>query len=253
MKENRFIELLNLYVDQQLTAAEATELEAEIQRDPARRRTYNQYCRMQKACTQLFEQQCQDAPSSSELARALAQAERKVVAFPERNTQWRQRGIFAVGVATMAACVAFVLVRQTPVAPTAQPIAVTTPAVTEPVATATAVVVAEPVPAAEQPVSVPLPDPQARASRGLYTTLLPVRQFVPVQVVTANGDAIASSEEKPDFAWMKAVELAPMRPVSAEELMADSNPSMPETSRAYINSRSAVPEMYEKAAFQFQK
>lgn len=254
MNEKRFIELLNLYVDQQLTAAEATELEAEIQQSPARRRIYNQYCRMQKACTQLFEQQCQDAPSSSELARALAQAERKVVAFPERNNAWRQRGVFAVGVATMAACVAFVLVRQAPVAPTAQPVAVTMPAVEESVASAPEVAMADPVALAEQPVSVPLPDPQAKvSSRGLYTTLLPVRQFVPVKVVSANGEANVSAEEKPDFAWMKAVELAPMRPVSAEELIAGSNPSIPETSRAYINSRSAVPEMYEKAAFQFQK
>jgi hypothetical protein len=251
MKENRFIELLNLYVDQQLTAAEAAELEAEIQHNPAQRHTYNQYCRMQKACTLLFDQQCQDAPSSSTLSRALVEADRKVVDFPERNNQWRQRGFFAVGLAAMAACVALVLVRQTPVAKTT-PVAMTPPAA---VATPTpvAVAAAEPVAPADQPVSVPLPDPQARTSRGLYSALLPVRNFVSMQVVSVKGETAVSSEEKPDFAWMKNVELAPMRSVSAEDLMAESNATMPEASHAYINNRSPVPEMYEKAAFQFQK
>ncbi|MBK9992133.1 MAG: hypothetical protein IPP19_15770 [Verrucomicrobia bacterium] len=251
MKESRFIELINLYVDQQLTAVEATELEAEIQHNPERRRTYNQYCRMQKACAQLFEQQCQDAPSSSQLSRALAEADRKVVAFPERRTPWRQRGAFGFGLAAMAACVAFVLVRQSPVQ-TAVPVAVTAPAVTTP--SPIAVAVAEATVPSEQTVSVPLPAPQARAAaRSLYTTLLPVRQFVPVKVVTASGEAVASNEEKPDFAWMNNVELAPMRSVSAEELMSESTSSLPQTSAVFISSRTPVQEMYEKAAFQFQK
>jgi len=250
MNESRFIELINLYVDQQLTAVEATELEAEIQHNPARRRTYNQYCRMQKACAQLFEQQCQDAPSSTQLSRAMAEADRKIVAFPEHRTPWRQRAVFGLGLATMAACVALVLVRQSPVQ-TAMPVAVTTPVVTTP--TPIAVAAVEPVVPAEQTVSVPLPAPQARAdARSLYATLLPVRQFVPVKVVAASGEAVAS-EEKPDFAWMKNVELAPMRPVSDEDLMAESRNTPTQTSPVFINSRTPVQEMYEKAAFQFQK
>lgn len=250
MKEPRFIELLNLYVDQQLTAAEATELEAEIQHNPAHRRTYNQYCRMQKGCTQLFEQQCQNAPSSSVLSRALAEANRKVVAFPEHRTQWRQRGIFGLGLATLAACVAFVLVRQSPVQ-TAVPIAVTTPTISAP--SPIAVAVAAPVAPADQAVNVPQPDLQTKAPRTLYTTLLPVRKFVPVRVVAANGEPLANTEGKPDFAWMNNLELAPMRPVSAEELMAESRKAQPQTSSVFINSPRPVQEMYEKAAFQFQK
>ena len=65
MNDSRFIELLNLYVDQQITAAEATELEAELQENAERRRTYHQYCRKQKACTQLFEQERQAAHENS--------------------------------------------------------------------------------------------------------------------------------------------------------------------------------------------
>jgi anti-sigma factor RsiW len=50
MKESRYIELLNLYVDHRLTPEEAAELETEVQRNPARRKVYLQYCRIQKAC-----------------------------------------------------------------------------------------------------------------------------------------------------------------------------------------------------------
>jgi anti-sigma factor RsiW len=248
MKDSRFIELLNLYVDQQLTAAEATELEAELQRNPESRRTYQQYCRMQKACTQLFEQERQAAPSVSTLSRALAQADKKVLSFPEQRPLWRQRAVFGAGLAAMAACVAFVLVRQAPV-PTNAPIAST------PVPAAVAVAVAEPVapPAnAVQPVSIPSADPQTASLRRLYT-VFPVRQFVPVQVVSSNSEAEAQVDQQPDFNWMKNVELAPMRPVSAEGLTAESATTIPQPSNIYINNRRSVQDLYEKAAFQFQK
>ena len=53
MKDSEFIELLNLYLDHEITAADAARLEAEVQASPERRRVYQQYCRMQKACTML--------------------------------------------------------------------------------------------------------------------------------------------------------------------------------------------------------
>ena len=43
MKDNRFIELLNLYIDRQITVAETTELEAEIQQNPKRQAVYRQH------------------------------------------------------------------------------------------------------------------------------------------------------------------------------------------------------------------
>ena len=42
MKDNRFIELLNLYIDRQITVAETAELEAEIQQNPKRQAVYRQ-------------------------------------------------------------------------------------------------------------------------------------------------------------------------------------------------------------------
>src|SRR5262245_26789949 len=112
MNEPRFIELLNMYVDQQLSPQEAAELEAEIQNNPMRHRTYQQYCRMQKACAQLFENERSAAPASAALTRAMADADRKIVAFPDhsgRRSIWPVG--FSIGAVAAAACVAFVLVR----------------------------------------------------------------------------------------------------------------------------------------------
>jgi hypothetical protein len=245
MKEPRFIELLNLYVDQQLTAPEATELEAELQHNPSRRRTYQQYCRMQKACTQLFEQERQGAPAMTMLSREMAKADRKVVEFPVRHTAWRQRGVFGAGLAAMAACVAFVLVRQAPV-PTNMPVA------SIPNNAAVAVVEQPPTPAA-QTVDIPPADPQAKEMRRSYYTLLPVRQFVPVQVVSANNEVVRTNEEQPNFDWMKQVELLPMRNVNADEFALEANTSLQQPTGLYINNRRPVQDLYEKAAFQFQK
>ncbi|MGH7996623.1 MAG: anti-sigma factor family protein [Opitutaceae bacterium] len=53
MKDSEFIELLNLYVDQEIDEESARRLEAEVQADPNRRRVYRQYCMMHKACALL--------------------------------------------------------------------------------------------------------------------------------------------------------------------------------------------------------
>lgn len=50
MKDSEFIELLNLYLDREIAAADAVRLEAEVAANPDRRRTYDEYCRMHKAC-----------------------------------------------------------------------------------------------------------------------------------------------------------------------------------------------------------
>jgi len=244
MKDSRFIELLNQYVDQQLTPVEAAELEAEIQRNPESRRTYQQYCRMQKACTQLFEQERQAAPSSSKLSRALADADRKVVEFPEQRTLWRQRGVFGAGLAAMAACVAFVLVRQSPVS--ISPSVAATP-------TAATVAVVEPPAATVQTVAIPPADPQASELRQTFRMLMPVRQFVPVQVFAANSQNVSVREAQPSLEWMKHVELAPMRDVNSDEIALDANNSVQQPTGLYINNRRPVQGLYEKAAFQFQK
>ncbi len=49
MSEREFLELLNLYLDREITPADADRLEREIRADASRHRTYLQYCRMQQA------------------------------------------------------------------------------------------------------------------------------------------------------------------------------------------------------------
>lgn len=99
MKESKFIELLNLYVDHQISAEEAALLEAEIQSKPERRQVYRQYCQMQKACTILAENFRNQAPATSG----------KVIEFPQ--TRRRLNVVtYAAGLAAAAACLTLVFV-----------------------------------------------------------------------------------------------------------------------------------------------
>jgi len=72
MKDNRFIDLVNLYIDRQITAAETAELEAEIQSHPRRRAIYRQYCRMHRATSLVYESFRANAPEQQEGAAAAA-------------------------------------------------------------------------------------------------------------------------------------------------------------------------------------
>lgn len=93
MKNREFIELLNLYVDHEISPEDALRLEAEVLSNPERRKVYQQYCRMQKACSQLAETLAVQGDDS------------KVVAFPvQRRSAWMP---VSLGLAA-AACAAFV-------------------------------------------------------------------------------------------------------------------------------------------------
>lgn len=116
MTEARFIALLNLYVDQELTPADAQALEEEILRNPARRRTYTQYCRMQRACVAIFESDEAPAPHLARLHEAAEAADRKILAFPEteapraRTRRWSPVLSWGTGLAA-AACLTLVVWR----------------------------------------------------------------------------------------------------------------------------------------------
>jgi anti-sigma factor RsiW len=124
MNDRRFIELLNLYVDQELTEDDARELEQEIAQRPDRRRVYSQYCRMQRACVRLLEQQAAPAPRIARITHAATSqsgADRvpaTILQLPPMATPRRQRGLGWAGwsgsALAAAACVAlaFVVLRQ---------------------------------------------------------------------------------------------------------------------------------------------
>lgn len=127
MTEDRFQELLNLHLDHEATPAESAELETELQRSSVRRRHYRDYCRMQRACAQIFEHKRAAAPALFTLEKSLRTAERKAAA-PARRLVFPPAAAFA-GLGALAACVVFVLVRQTSIPPvTAPTLAVVAPA-----------------------------------------------------------------------------------------------------------------------------
>lgn len=105
MKDNRFIDLVNLYIDRQITAAETAELEAEIQSNPRHRAIYRQYCQMHRATTLVYESFRANAPEQQGAAAAdggtIARFER------ERRLHW---GYYAGGIA-VAASLALVFVQ----------------------------------------------------------------------------------------------------------------------------------------------
>jgi hypothetical protein len=154
MKDSRFIELLNLYVDREISPEEAAALEAEVYRSAERRQLYEQYCRMDRGCTMLLAQN--PASPAPKLAAALAEADRKVVEFPVQPGG-RSKLVLFGGLMAAAAAVAIVFVNRDsapasmPTAPQAQaPVAVVPPA---PTPTGREAVVALPLGGASAPVS----------------------------------------------------------------------------------------------------
>jgi hypothetical protein len=98
MKDREFIELLNLYVDREISAEDALRLESEVVANPKRREVYDQYCRMQKACSMLSHD-IVEAPQSA--------GGSNVVSFPAGRS-WRL-GPAALGLAAALACAAVIV------------------------------------------------------------------------------------------------------------------------------------------------
>jgi hypothetical protein len=99
MKESKFIELLNLYIDHQIQPDDAALLEHEILQDANRRKIYSQYCRMHRACTMALNQSHAASESASAPAPVLA-------IETGSRARW---GYYAAGLAT-AACLTVVVV-----------------------------------------------------------------------------------------------------------------------------------------------
>ncbi len=141
MKDQRFIELVNLYIDRQITAAETAELEAEIQASPSRRATYRQYCQLHSATKQVYASfragAASPQPGSS--------AGRVVLTDFKPRSRWNW--IHYAGGLTAAACLAVLFVRLNS---NSQPAAETL-AKTEPVPAVQVAVTAPPAPAVATP------------------------------------------------------------------------------------------------------
>jgi hypothetical protein len=105
VKESKFIELLNLYIDRQISPEEAALLEEEILHNPRHRRIYQQYCRMHRACTLVLE----NIRAQADQGAGVEEVAGRVVGFAPRARRpvW---GYYAAGLAA-AACMALVAVQ----------------------------------------------------------------------------------------------------------------------------------------------
>jgi hypothetical protein len=207
MKDSEFTELLNLYLDHEISAADAARLEAEVLSNPARRRIYQDYCRMQKACKLL---------AAEFQTGAVPGAPGRIVAFDHHRTVGRRAPwLYASGALAAAACVAIAflaLSHSRPSGDSAGNIAATPSSTRE-----DRVVIAAPdtigtrsIPAT---VTVPARRPVSQAN-----------WFQPVALgSTANarsglgyylGNSAASD---PQFEWLRKVRIAPIQRVSIEE------------------------------------
>ncbi|HWA10494.1 MAG TPA: hypothetical protein VG838_13695 [Opitutaceae bacterium] len=225
MKDTKFIELLNLYIDQQIDPADAARLEEEIARNPARRVTYQQYCRMHRACTMMFEQSRPTSDVGVNVATAAAIADEKIRTFsaPRRSYAWVGYG---VGLAA-AACVAVIFAYR-PALP--------------PAGSGQEVVQVAPKPAA--------PAPLAPASPANYQAVAAFSQ-------TPRRPA-ASVEQQPSLDWMRQVQFTPIVNVSAQELVFEQAAPNQADQRAFhsrlpVQNTSALPLNAEKAAWQFER
>jgi hypothetical protein len=149
MKENRFIELVNLYIDRQISPAEHAELELEIQSNPARRQVYLEYCRMHRATKLVYESFRANAEGQPAPARQPASIAHIADRARRRRANWR----FAAAGLAAAACVTLVFALRGPSASDGQ--VSLAAAQTQPAASALAS--ADRAPRAVAPIAEPAP------------------------------------------------------------------------------------------------
>lgn len=218
MKESKFIELLNLYVDHQISPAEAELLEAEVRSNPGRRRVYREYCQMQKACTALAENFRTDAPANNP----------KIVEFKPRRTVGA--AAYVGGLVAAAACVALVLNLRSR---HAEPLAVSVPNVHEQLAVALPVARVT----APHPALQPVFGPHVLTLREQNADL---------------ADAASSSEQAAFGDWMNSIQFSSMPGASADDLRFDARSSRQPDARTYRAGR-PIQGKVEWTAFTFQK
>jgi hypothetical protein len=106
MSESEFMELLNLYIDHEIDAADAARLEAEVMANPERRRVYRQYCQVHKACALIAERTRGEAAPD---------AAGRVAAFAAQPRGWRAE-LYAAGLLAAAGIAVVIGIRTRPAA-----------------------------------------------------------------------------------------------------------------------------------------
>lgn len=229
MKDNRFIELVNLYIDRQISAAETAELEAEIQASPQRRAVYRQYCQLHSATKQVYESFRANAEP-----RAGSPAGRVVTAnfAPRPRSNW----IHYAGGLTAAACLAVLFVRyNSGSSPVTDSLART--------GTAPAVQVATAAPTAPTVIE--------RGGAAPAATMVSLKDSLAGEPDYAAMLAALRREEQRAFA---NGEIQPSRmPSLFDDGVFDSRPVLPANSPRVFRGKQAPAQPAEFTAFQFQR
>jgi len=226
MKESEFIELLNLYLDHEISAEDAARLEAEVASDPAHRRIYRQYCQMDRACSQLADQFQGTIPAADE-----------VVARARARRNWTG-GVYAAGLAAAACIAAVAILRMRSQAP-------------QPAATAPAQVAVASVPSADRS--------DCRAALAVYDRqlqpVLAIHEFFLNNADGAAGPALLTGTNQNDpLAWVARMQAAAAPSVPANGFIFSPSPVMiAPDSRAPARQAPGLQAPVEMAAFRFQR
>lgn len=103
MKDKRFLELVNVYLDGEISEAETAELEGEIRSSAKRMDQYRRYCRMQKACMMIAKESRSERTTSETVVVRLPEARRSWLLG-----QWWRGGVYG-GTAAIAATIILVI------------------------------------------------------------------------------------------------------------------------------------------------
>lgn len=231
MNDRRFIELLNLYLDHEISPAEAAELETEVMRNPARRREYDRYCRLQRGCCLLGERERSVAPHSHAFVRSLRDAERKIAA--PRRAAWNPAYAGAWAASAMAACVAIVVVVNRSAPRTAPDVVRNT---AEPSVQPTPAVVAAVLPVSSSP-SIELHPSLAATGFG---------------VIRSVREAEIAANDREALEWMQRVDSLQSKHMIVDDQAFESPAGLQQEARVF-RGRHAIQGGAEFTAFQFQR
>lgn len=243
MNDSEFIEYLNLYLDHEITAADAARLEAEVQRSPERRRIYRDYCRMQKACMVLAKDFNDEAASAAAQERGPLEVE-GARRFSWVTGVWGAAGLFAV-----AACVAIVFIanRKPGASPVGRPVV---SSVAPELEMGVIVGRSENI-AAQASFARSVTVPASRRSElqpGLALGSLSLGQSI------AGGESPAEGSLPAQFDWMSSLQIAPMQRMELEGFRFEARPTEAAKNSVYGgHPRPAQQGVVEMTAFQITK
>lgn len=229
MKQDKFIELLNLYLDHEISLEDAARLEEEIQRSPERRKMYRAYCQMQKGCSLLAEKFSELEQTEPVFATDAAR--------PKRGFGGWYAGVGALA----AACVAVVMVLQSN-----QSLEVTESAtMAEP--SSHRVVASVPVAEiASSRLAMPVfPEHNTK----LHTVFTP--KLINSPETAESARAFFARETEAGFDWMENVQLDPIES-DPGSMVFSVEPVTKQAPRTY-RGRRALEGQVEMTAFQFQR